>query len=213
MCPTFSFTVGEGVQKETKMRFWILAAIALMLVAAPDSAQSQNSAVKGPTRTIALTGPSFGDVYGPPGGKVSIYSAGSLQGNFPIDFPDNMLYRVHNLACRTGWYTNSPDLAVPARQAYAIYLKVDDPPQTIRVQTFNTVCSAGGGGGFAGNGSFSNFAYIGGFPFDIETDTIPGLFTSRIEIEIYLESDDGIDGPEDPGSVLVLSGFDPPPSP
>jgi hypothetical protein len=39
MCPTFSFTVGEGVQKETKMRFWILAAIALMLagdvIAAP----------------------------------------------------------------------------------------------------------------------------------------------------------------------------------
>jgi hypothetical protein len=31
MCPTFSFTVGEGVQKENAMRFWILTAITLML--------------------------------------------------------------------------------------------------------------------------------------------------------------------------------------
>jgi hypothetical protein len=203
--------VRERQDKENKMKFWNLTALIMtlaMVAAAPDSAHSQGSS-GGPARTIDLTGPSLGDVYGPPGGQVNVYPGGSLLGNFAEDYPDSMFYRVHNLACRSGWYTAFSNLDLPAQQFYVIYLTIADPFQRMRVQTFNTGCSSGGGGGFAGNGSFSNLAYIGPHPFAIE-NALEGLFTADITIEIYLEGDDGVDAPV--GGQLVLSGTDPAPN-
>jgi hypothetical protein len=201
--------VRERQHKENKMKFWNLTALTMtlaMVAAAPDSAHSQNSAVKGPTRTVTLTGQSLENVYGPPGGQVSIFSAGSLQGNFLVNFPDNMIYRVHNLACRTGWYTANTSLEDAASEFYVIYLTIwTAEPQIIRVQTFNTGCPAGGGPGFAGNGSYSNFAYLGSDSF-VPGDELEGLFTEKITIDIFLERDDG--EPLPPDAEPVLSGTD-----
>jgi hypothetical protein len=183
------------------MRFWILAAIALMLVAAPDSAQSQNSAVKGPARTVALAlaGPPVTDVYGPPGGNVTVSSAGFLPGNFATAFPDNLNFRFHNLACRTGWYTAGLDLEAAAAEFYSLYLIIGggDP---IRVQIFNTKCPVGGGPGFTGTGSFSNLAFLGADSFEVG-DELVGLFTEDITFEVWIED---LGGP----TRIVLSGTD-----
>jgi hypothetical protein len=55
MCQTFSFTVGEGVQKEATMRFWILAAIALMLAGDAIADTQRIGANNSTMRRISIT--------------------------------------------------------------------------------------------------------------------------------------------------------------
>jgi hypothetical protein len=132
--------------------------------------------------TFRLTPPA-GAPYPSAVAEAFLYGA-FLDGNHPKWSPGlSVDLRIHDLPCPTwGWGQDSPSLALPSRQFYAVYASTVSLGR-VRLMSFTPNCLG------------QNETIGPPLPADLP------WFTEEITVEVFLEADDGLDG-----GILVLRG-------
>jgi hypothetical protein len=153
---TISFTVGEGVQKENKMRFLTLIALTLVLTLAAGTAQAQGGLSV--TRTIHLESDYWAAPSDTPGGDTV---GGEPKGKFTValdneDFGGGSGFQLNlrSFSCpgAVNWVSQGSDhrnLSLQSRVVWVLFNTLGDdgrPPaeQKRRIITFRPDCSSYG---------------------------------------------------------------------
>jgi hypothetical protein len=142
-----SFTVGEGAEKENKMRFWTLTALTMTLAMVASNALAQNGA--NTVRTVQLessvAGPSDGSTGGGGGEPKGQISIGLENAAEAAEFGEGASFQLNlrSFSCPgTINWAGDMDLDRESRTVWVLYLTVGDDLR--RIITFRPDCSSYG---------------------------------------------------------------------